>query len=51
MPTTGAIGPRNRERIGDAWEHGGISPFQYAAGQKGAAARGKEYESYGASPA
>ena len=32
------------------WEHGGISPFQYAAGQKAAAARAKAYESYGAIP-
>ena len=32
------------------WEPGGISPFQFAAGQKAAAARGETYESYGASP-
>ena len=32
------------------WEPGGISPFQFAAGQKAAAARGETYESYGAAP-
>lgn len=32
------------------WERGGISPFQYAAGQNAAAARGEEYQSYGAAP-
>lgn len=32
------------------WEPGGISPFQFAAGQTSAAARHEAYESYGASP-
>ena len=32
------------------WEHGGISPFQRAAGQKAASARDEVYESYGAIP-
>ena len=32
------------------WEHGGISPFQHAAGQKAASARRETYDSHGASP-
>jgi len=32
------------------WERGGISPFQFAAGQRAAAESGEPYESYGASP-
>ena len=34
-----------------AWEHGGISPFQYAHGREVAEAEGREYECFGASPA
>jgi hypothetical protein len=34
-----------------AWEQGGISPFQCAAGQEAAERRGEPYHSYGASPA
>jgi ubiquinone biosynthesis protein Coq4 len=34
-----------------AWEAGGISEFQYAAGQKAAADAGRDYESHGAVPA
>lgn len=33
-----------------AWERGGISPFQWAAGQQRADGRNKAYRSYGASP-
>jgi hypothetical protein len=33
------------------WEHGGISPFQYAHGREVAEAEGREYESFGAEPA
>ena len=32
------------------WEPGGISPFQERAGRDAAAAAGREYESYGATP-
>ena len=32
------------------WEPGGISPYQYDAGRKGAEATGREFDSYGASP-
>ena len=32
------------------WEPGGISPFQFAAGQQAAATRSETYESYGATP-
>jgi hypothetical protein len=32
------------------WEPGGISTFQYRAGQDAAVRRGRRYESYGASP-
>jgi hypothetical protein len=32
------------------WEPGGISPYQYAAGQKAAADAGREFDSYGATP-
>lgn len=38
----GSVGP---------WEPGGISPFQYAAGQAMAEAAGEAYDSYGAVPA
>jgi hypothetical protein len=38
---TGSVGP---------WESGGISPYQYDAGQKKAAADGRDYESFGATP-
>jgi hypothetical protein len=34
-----------------AWETGGISPFQCAAGQEVASRKGEPYRSYGASPA
>ena len=34
-----------------AWEPGGISPYQYEAGRKAAAAAGREFDSYGAAPA
>jgi len=34
-----------------AWEHGGISPYQYEHGQAAAAAAGRRYDSYGATPA
>jgi hypothetical protein len=37
----GSVGP---------WEFSGISPFQYEAGQKKAAAEGRVYESFGATP-
>ena len=33
------------------WEPGGMSPYQYDCGRKAAAATGRPYESYGASPA
>jgi hypothetical protein len=33
-----------------AWERGGISPYQYDCGQKTAAAAGRSYDSYGATP-
>jgi hypothetical protein len=33
------------------WEHGGISPFQYAHAREVAESEGREYESYGATPA
>jgi len=33
------------------WQPGGMSPYQYDCGQKAAAAAGRPYESYGASPA
>jgi hypothetical protein len=33
------------------WEAGGISPFQYRAGNEAAAAQGRRYDSYGAAPA
>ena len=33
-----------------AWEPGGISPYQYDAGQKAAADAGRAYDSYGATP-
>ena len=33
------------------WEPGGISPFQYAAGRKAADDAGREFDSYGATPA
>lgn len=39
---SGSVGP---------WDRGGISPFQYEQGQRAARADGREYESYGASPA
>ena len=32
------------------WEHGGISPFQYAAGQTAVTTGSEAYESYGATP-
>jgi hypothetical protein len=32
------------------WEAGGISPYQYAAGQRKAEAEGRVYESFGATP-
>lgn len=38
----GSVGP---------WEPGGISPFQYEQGQRAAQAEGRDYESYGATPA
>jgi hypothetical protein len=34
----------------DAWEPGGISPFQYARGRELAEAEGRPYTSYGALP-
>ncbi|HTL84958.1 MAG TPA: hypothetical protein VL856_07240 [Acidimicrobiia bacterium] len=34
-----------------AWEHGGISPYQYDCGKRAADAAAREYDSYGASPA
>jgi hypothetical protein len=34
-----------------AWEPGGMSPYQYECGQRAAEAVGREYDSYGASPA
>ena len=34
-----------------AWEPGGISPYQYECGRRAAEAAGREYDSYGASPA
>lgn len=34
-----------------AWEPGGISPYQYECGRRAAEAAGRDYESYGASPA
>jgi len=34
-----------------AWEKGGISPYQYEHGQAAAAAAGRPYESFGATPA
>jgi hypothetical protein len=37
----GSVGP---------WEPGGISPFQYAAGRDAAAAAGRTYDSFGATP-
>ena len=40
--TCGSVGP---------WDTGGISPFQFAQGQRAAEAEGREYQSYGASPA
>ena len=33
------------------WEAGGISPFQYQAGQEAAEAAGRTYDSFGATPA
>ena len=38
----GSVGP---------WEPGGISPFQYAAGEHKAEAEGRVYDSFGATPA
>ena len=38
----GSVGP---------WSPGGISPFQYRAGRAAAEAAGREYDSYGATPA
>ena len=34
-----------------AWEKGGISPYQYEHGQAAAAAAGRPYQSFGATPA
>jgi hypothetical protein len=33
------------------WEPGGLSPYQYRAGQRAAEERGRRYDSYGAAPA
>jgi hypothetical protein len=33
-----------------AWEHGGISPYQYRAGRRAADDAGRPYDSYGATP-
>lgn len=38
----GSVGP---------WQRGGITPYQYAAGQRAAEAAGRAYDSYGAVPA
>jgi hypothetical protein len=37
----GSVGP---------WEPGGISPYQYEAGQRKAKSEGREYDSFGATP-
>ena len=37
----GSVGP---------WEAGGISPYQYDAGQRKAKAEGRDYDSFGATP-
>ena len=37
----GSVGP---------WEAGGISPYQYEAGQRKAKAEGRDYDSFGATP-
>ena len=46
--------PRSERAIASGsvtpWEPGGISPFQFAAGQQAAAARDETYDSYGATP-
>ncbi len=46
--------PRSERAIASGsvtpWEPGGISPFQFAAGQTAAGARNETYDSYGASP-
>jgi hypothetical protein len=38
---SGSVGP---------WQAGGISPYQYEQGQRAAAAEGRAYDSFGASP-